>query len=114
MKKSALIVALFVLFAAVTASAVPMDDKSYRTGLKFYNGRNYKAAVKEFKEYVKRQPDPSAYYLIGYSLYKLRKFDESNEYFSEAFLIAPDFSLEQAGLLRKAPEGKKAGAPGAQ
>ena len=107
MKKSALIVALCVLFAAATASAVPMEDKQFRTGLKYYNGRNYKAAAKQFKEYVKKQPDPAAYYLIGYSLYKLRKFNESNEYFKEAYLIAPDFSPEQAGLIEKAPKESK-------
>ena len=103
MKKSGLIIALFLLFSSVSAGAVP-DDVEFRKGLKFYNSRNYKAAAKQLQEYVKNKPDPTAYYLIGYSLYELGKFSEANEYFSQAYLIDPEFSLEKAGLIEKTPE----------
>ena len=102
MKKSGLIIALFLLFSAVAAGAVP-DDIEFRRGLKFYNSKNYKAAVKQLQEYVKNKPDPTAYYLIGYSLYELGKFSEANEYFSQAYLIDPEFSLEKVGLIEKTP-----------
>ena len=110
MRKFALIVALFVLLAAVTASAAPMDDKEFRAGLKYYNSRDFKAAVSQFQDYVNRHPDPAAYYLIGYSLYKLGKFSESAENFRQAYLLAPDFSLEKAGLITKSSEEIMTGA----
>jgi hypothetical protein len=104
MKKVALIIALVVLFAAVSGAAVPKEDKDFATGFKYYNSKNYNEAIKHFKEYAAKKPDPAAYYLIGYSLYKLGKFSEADEYFKEAFFVDPDFSLEKAGLVKKMPE----------
>jgi len=101
MKKVALVIALLVLFASVAGAAIP-DDKDFRTGLKAYNSKNYKAAVKNFKEYINKKPDPTAYYLIGYSLYKLGKFSEADDYFKDAYLIDPEYSLEKVGLIKKA------------
>lgn len=101
MKKVTLIVALFVLFAVAASAATPNSDKDFRTGLKAYNSKNYKAAVKYFKEYINRKPDPTAYYLTGYALYKLGKFRESEENFRDAFFIDPEYSLEKAGLIKK-------------
>jgi len=106
MKKTGLIIALLLLFASVSAAAV-LDDKEFRTGLKYYNNKNYKAAAMQLKEYVDRKPDPAAYYLLGYSLYKLGRFSEADEYFSEAYFIDPEFSLEKAGLIKK-PSGEVA------
>ena len=106
MKKTGLIIALLLLFAAVSGAAV-LDDKEFRAGLRHYNNKNYKAAVMQFKEYVDKKPDPAAYYLLGYSLYKLGRFSEADEYFSEAYFIDPEFSLEKAGLIKK-PSGEVA------
>lgn len=102
MKKIALVMVLLVLFAAVAGAAIPIDDKDFRTGLKSYNNKNYKSAVKYFREYINKKPDPTAYYLIGYSLYKLGKFSEADEYFRDAYLIDPEYSLEKVGLIKKA------------
>jgi hypothetical protein len=102
MKRVALVIVLFVLFAAVAVAAIPNDDKDFRAGLKSYNSKNYKAAVKHFKEYISKRPDPAAYYLIGYSLYELGKFGEADDYFREAYLVDPEFSLEKVGLMKKA------------
>jgi len=101
MKKLALVIALFVLFAAAAGAGTISDDKDFRAGLKSYNSKNYKAAVKYFKEYTSKKPDPTAYYLAGYSLYKLGKFSEADQNFREAYLIDPEYSLEKAGLIKK-------------
>ncbi|MBI5633078.1 MAG: tetratricopeptide repeat protein [Nitrospirae bacterium] len=101
MKKVALVMVLLVLFAAAAGAAVPNEDKDFKAGLKSYNSRNYNAAVKYFKEYIHRKPDPTAYYLIGYSLYKLGKFSEADENFRDAYLIDPEYSLEKVGLIKK-------------
>jgi hypothetical protein len=106
MRKTGLVIVLLLLFATVSGAAVT-DDKEFRTGLKYYNSKNYKAAVKQFREYVDSKPDPAAYYLLGYSLYKLGRFGEADEYFSQAYFIDPEFSLEKAGLIKK-PSGEVA------
>jgi tetratricopeptide (TPR) repeat protein len=101
MKKAALVMVLFLLFVSIAGATNAMDDKEFRTGLKYYNSKNYKEAVKYFKEYASRKPDPTAYYLIGYSLYKQKKFDEADEYFKQAYFIDPEFSLEKVGLIKR-------------
>ena len=74
--------------------------------LKYYNSKKYKEAVEVLEEHVKKNPSAVNYYLLGYSLYKLGKFEEANEYFKEAYLLDPEFSLEKAGLIKKTPEAK--------
>ena len=103
MKKTVLILALLALLAAAAGAAVPNSDSDFIAGLKAYNTKNYSAAVKHFREYLNRKPDPTAYYLLGYALYKQGKFMEADEYFRQAFLIDPDFSLEKVGLIKKVP-----------
>jgi len=102
MKRVAILSIVFIMVAIGSSMASMQDDKDFRAGLKYYNSKNYKAAVKHFREYLSKKPDPRGYYLAGYALYKIGKFNESEECFREAFLIDPEFSLEKAGLLRQA------------
>ena len=89
-------------FLFVTASAIYANtDKEYSEALKYYNSGKFKKAVSLLKDYVKNNQDPSAYYRMGYALYKLRKFNESTEYFRETYLIDPTFSPVKSGLLQE-------------
>lgn len=111
MKKIAFIVIMsFVLLAVSDTILAKTDtaktDTDYDNALKYYNSKKYKEAVRIFKEYIKKKPDPSAYYRIGYALYKLRKYDEATEYFKAAYLIDPMFSPKLIGSTQKYPEGK--------
>ncbi len=103
MKKTVLILVMLVLLAAAAGAAIPSSDKDFMAGLKAYNMKNYGAAIKHFREYINKKPDPTAYYLMGYALYMQGKFTEADEYFRQAFLIDPDFSLEKVGLIKKVP-----------
>ena len=104
MKKLVLSTVLFVLFAAVASATLYGEDKEFQSAFKYYNTRDYKTAVKHLKEYVGKKPDPTAYYMIGYSMYKLGKFSEADEYFKEAYLIDPEFSPEKVTLAKKPSE----------
>lgn len=86
-------------FLFVTASAVYANtDNEYSEALKYYNSGKFNKAVSLLKDYIKNNQDPSAYYRIGYALYKLKKFDESAEYFRETYLIDPTFSPAKSDL----------------
>src|SRR4030042_3528032 len=111
MKKIAFIVIMsFVLLAVSDTILAKTDtaktDSDYDNALKYYNSKKYKEAVRIFKEHIKKKPDPSAYYRIGYALYELRKYDEATEYFKAAYLIDPTFSPELIGYTQKYTEGK--------
>lgn len=93
MKKTALLIGVllvYTLFAAglVSAQTAPELD----TALKHYYSGQYSKAVSVLKDYTSKRPDPYAYYLLGYSLYELNKFDEADDYFREAYLIDPGFT----------------------
>ncbi|HYA12483.1 MAG TPA: DUF5684 domain-containing protein [Thermodesulfovibrionales bacterium] len=85
---------LFVLSEMILAETDPEYDKA----LTYYNSGKYKEAIMLLKEYVEKKPEPAAYYRIGYALYKLKKFDEADEYFKMAYLIDPQFSPVKYGL----------------
>jgi hypothetical protein len=94
MKKVALIV-LIAFISVWSFSALAQADDEYEKGLQYYNTGQYEKAVQLFKGYVERNPRASAYYLIGYSLYKLGRHDDAEEYFKEAYLIDTEFSPTQ-------------------
>jgi len=106
MKKIVFVIIVFFALLVISDPLLAQKDTEYATSLKYYNSKKYKEAVEHLKDYVKKNPDPAAYYLMGYSLYKLKRFDEATKYFNEAYLIDPEFSLEKAGLIQKQPEGK--------
>jgi hypothetical protein len=102
MKKTAFIfIMFFALFLVVSDTILAKTDTEYDKAFKYYNSKKYKEASLLLKEYVKKRPDPAAYYRIAYALYELRKFNEADEYFKQAYLVDPNFSP-----VLVAPEGK--------
>jgi len=106
MKKLIFIVLMVFALSAVYDTTFATENSEYSKALKYYNSKKYKEAVEVLKEHVQKAPSAVDYYLMGYALYKLGKFEEANEYFKEAYLLDPEFSLEKAGLIKKTPEAK--------
>jgi len=103
MKKLIFVVLMVFALSAVYDTTFAAENSEYSKALKYYNSKKFKEAVELLKEQVQKNPTPSGYYLLGYALYKLGKFEEANEYFKEAYLLDPEFSLEKAGLIKKTP-----------
>ena len=81
------IFSVFFMIAFAMAQESPYDK-----AIKAYFKKDYKTATKYFKVYVEKKPDPYAYYLLGYALYKMKKHPESAKYFREAYIIDPNIS----------------------
>jgi hypothetical protein len=94
MKKIVFILIMVFTLFILSASILAKTDTDYDKALKYYYSGKYNEAVSLLKDYVKNEPDPSAYYLIGYALYELREYDEATKYFKQAYLINPKFSPE--------------------
>lgn len=85
-----LVLSIFSVVFMVTFAIA--QESPYDKAVKAYFKKDYKTAAKYFKEYVEKKPDPYAYYLLGYSLYELKKHPESVKYFREAYTIDPNIS----------------------
>jgi tetratricopeptide (TPR) repeat protein len=94
------VMSLVVVFASAGFAEKGPD---YDQAVKYYDSGNYQESVRIFQEYVKKRPEASAYYRIGYGLYKLGKHREAEGYFQQAYLIDPTFSPESAGTPQKYP-----------
>ena len=106
MKKIVFVVLMVFALSAVYDTPFAAENSEYSKALKYYNSKKYKEAVEVLEEHVKKNPNAVDYYLLGYALYKLKRFEEANEYFKEAYLLDPEFSLEKAGLIKKTPDAK--------
>lgn len=80
--------------AAETAQAKKAASKNpeVEKARKLYNKGKYEEALKILQEQAKTNPDPEAYYLIAYSLYKLGRHDEAAKYFKDSYLVSPEYT----------------------
>lgn len=78
----------FLLYASDVVSQPPEDI--YNLAVNAYKAGDFKGASRYLEEYVKLRPEPQAYYLLGYSYYKLKLFDKAESAFNEAYLIDPE------------------------
>ncbi|MGC2062831.1 MAG: tetratricopeptide repeat protein [Thermodesulfovibrionales bacterium] len=102
MKRIVLIVffLLLMIITGSTAIAGPGNDSGndFETARKYYYSGRYNEAVRHLRDYIAQKPDAAAYYMMGYALYKLKRFDEANENFRDAYLLNPMFSpVKNAG-----------------
>lgn len=75
-------------------------DGLYNRALNLYVRGDYSGAEKVLREYLQKRPEPSAYYLLGYALYKQKRFAEAMESFKEAYLLDPDFTPRKIDFSR--------------
>jgi len=92
MKKIAFFIFMFFTLFTISDNILANTDSEYDTALQYYDSGQYEEAVRLFKDYVKKRPDPAAYYRIAYALYKLGRYDEATKYFKDAYLVDPLFS----------------------
>lgn len=113
MKRLLLVVLTLGFILGVVADARAEDKSNLKKALSYYHSGKFKEAVKYLGDYVEQSPDPAGYYMLGYALYKLKRFDEAEDFFSQAYLIDPNFSPEHSGLPQR-PARKKSPKPAAE
>lgn len=92
MSKGIIIRGIILLF--LVSSAAYAYDQTYEKAIKHFKGREYRHAIPFLESYVLKNPDPAAYYMLGYAYYELRNFELSRDYFEQAYLIDPGFSSD--------------------
>jgi len=57
----------------------------------YYKGKK-QGAIKMMEEYVEMNPDPGAFYFLGYAYYELKQMDRASKYFNDAYSRMPFYS----------------------
>ena len=87
---------ILIIFLTLLSLLIIHNSKVYSANLEeaiiLYQKGNFKKCIKYLEDYIKMSPDPRAYYLLGYSYYKIKKHTEAMKYFKEVYLIDPEFS----------------------
>jgi len=96
--KKVFMLSVLSLFLLSAASAIHAEEDAYQTGIMYYKKHNYKAAIKHLMSYAENTPDPRVYYLIGYASYKIKDYATAKKYFSDVYLIDPDFKVSSIDL----------------
>ncbi len=100
MRRVLILMIAFVMVFGVSLVSAQTEDL-YKSAIQHYRKGNFHKAEELLREYVKEVPDAEAYYLLGYCLYKQKRFDEASKYFKEAYLIDPNFSPTSASYFKK-------------
>ena len=84
--------ALIIFSLLVSISYCRADEAALKEAYSLYYKGQKQAAVKVIEEYVKENPDPGAYYFLGYAYYEMKDMNKSREYFSESFRLKSFYS----------------------
>lgn len=95
------IIVLLIIISLMVIYVSEVSPANLDEALKFYQKGDFKRCVRCLEDYVKTQPDPQAYYLLGYAHYKLRNYNDSVRYFKETYLIDPEFTPSKISLKRR-------------
>ncbi len=95
MRAISLFFSFLLMFTLTSTSLYAQVNKDYERALKLYKNKRFSEASEILYRYVQKKPTPSAYYLLGYSLYKLGRHAEAMKYFREAYLLDPEFKPEK-------------------
>ena len=71
---------LLVSFSLCSAQEISVE-KAYTL---YYKGEKGKA-IEIMEDYVIDNPEPGAFYFLGYAYYEMKQMDKAMEYFSKAF-----------------------------
>ncbi|HJP17574.1 MAG TPA: tetratricopeptide repeat protein [Nitrospinota bacterium] len=82
------ITVLFILLV-IPVSLFAQSKEDLKKAVSYYNKGNYSEAIKLFDPYLEKKSDQKVYYLKGYALYKMSKFNESRDSFKEAYALGP-------------------------
>jgi len=87
---------LLTILLVLTPGLLFAADEDLLKGMRYYWQGNYAVAVKHLDAYLENNPDPYAYYVKGYALYKMRRYREAVADFKDAYMVNPGFRLKPA------------------
>jgi len=89
MKIITLVITAFVL---ISLSFIPAHAENLDQAYSLYYKGSKAEAISMIEDYVKDNPEPQAYYFLGYAYYEMKDMDKSREYFTKAYQMKSFYS----------------------
>ncbi len=89
MKILTFVIAVLLL---ISLSFVPVQAESLKQAYSLYYKGEKAEAISMIEDYVRDNPEPQAYYFLGYAYYELQEMDKSREYFTKAYKMKSFYS----------------------
>ena len=89
MKIMTLVIAVLLL---LSLSFVPVQAETLKEAYSLYYKGEKAEAISIIEDYVKDNPEPKAYYFLGYAYYEMQEMDKSREYFTKAYKMKSFYS----------------------
>ncbi len=87
---------LLMVLILIPVSSFSQNEDNLKEAISYYNKSNYSESVKFFDLYLEKRPDPNVYYLKGYALYKMSRFNEALDSFKQAYILDPEVTVNKA------------------
>ena len=85
-----------IVLILIPVSLFAQSKDNLKKAISYYNKGNYSEAVKLFDLYLEKKSNPEVYFLKGYALYKMSKFNKALDSFRQAYLIDPKVKVNKA------------------
>ncbi|UCH80163.1 MAG: tetratricopeptide repeat protein [Nitrospiraceae bacterium] len=89
MKIMTMVIAVLLL---LSLSFVPVQAETLKEAYSLYYKGEKAEAISIIEDYVKDNPEPKAYYFLGYAYYEMQEMDKSREYFTKAYKMKSFYS----------------------
>jgi len=87
-----LLIAIITIIITSLATSAIAGLSDYEKARQYYNKGKYQQAIPLLKKHIKTKPEPDAFFMLGYSLYKLGRHEEARKYFQDSYLVEPEYS----------------------
>ena len=87
------ILSIILTFLVIGSFSLCMAaDSTVREAYSLYYRGEKDAAISMVKARVQENPDPKAYYFLGYAYYEMKEMENAMKYFSEAYHLRSFYS----------------------
>ena len=87
-----IITLVITAFLCISLSFIPAHAETLEQTYSLYYKGDKADAISIIEDYVKDNPEPQAYYFLGYAYYEMQEMDKSREYFTKAYRMKSFYS----------------------
>ncbi len=79
-------------FLFISLSFIPVHAETLEQAYSLFYKGDKAEAISIIEDYVKDNPEPQAFYFLGYAYYEMQEMDKSRESFTKAYKMKSFFS----------------------